>query len=77
VFAALGLAHVRHAARRRRPWAGVRGLRDLVAALCGGVGLPRGRFDAGGMRWVNRISGGLIVAFGALALASLLPWELS
>jgi threonine/homoserine/homoserine lactone efflux protein len=40
--------------------------------LCGGVGLLRGRFDAGGMLWVNRVSGGLIVTFGALALASLL-----
>jgi threonine/homoserine/homoserine lactone efflux protein len=37
-----------------------------------GVGLLRARFDARWMGWVNRISGGLITAFGLLVLASLL-----
>jgi len=40
--------------------------------LCGGVGLLRSRFDRRGMLWVNRVSGGLIIAFGVVALASLL-----
>jgi threonine/homoserine/homoserine lactone efflux protein len=39
--------------------------------LSGGVGLLRARFDTRAMRWVNRISGGVITAFGLLALASL------
>jgi threonine/homoserine/homoserine lactone efflux protein len=39
--------------------------------LSGGVGMFRARFDAHAMRWVNRISGGVIASFGLLALASL------
>jgi threonine/homoserine/homoserine lactone efflux protein len=39
--------------------------------LSGGVGLFRARFDTRAMRWVNRISGGVITAFGLLALVSL------
>jgi threonine/homoserine/homoserine lactone efflux protein len=39
--------------------------------LSGGVGLFRTRFDTHAMRWVNRISGGVITVFGVLALASL------
>jgi threonine/homoserine/homoserine lactone efflux protein len=39
--------------------------------LSGGVGLLRSRFDTRAMRWVNRISGGVITAFGVLALVSL------
>jgi threonine/homoserine/homoserine lactone efflux protein len=39
--------------------------------LSGGVGLLRGRFDVHAMRWVNRLSGGVITVFGLLALASL------
>jgi hypothetical protein len=35
------------------------------------VGLLRTRFDVRTMRWVNRISGGVITAFGVLALVSL------
>jgi len=38
--------------------------------LSGGVSLLRSRFDARAMRWVNRISGGIITIFGALALLS-------
>jgi len=36
---------------------------------CGGVSLFRGRFSVAGLRWVNRISGVVITAFGLLALA--------
>jgi threonine/homoserine/homoserine lactone efflux protein len=39
--------------------------------LSGGVGLLRGRFDVRAMRWVNRLSGGVIMVFGLLALLSL------
>ena len=39
--------------------------------LSGGVGLLRARFDTRAMRWVNRISGAVITAFGLLALVSL------
>jgi threonine/homoserine/homoserine lactone efflux protein len=35
------------------------------------VGLFRSRFDLRALRWVNRISGIIITAFGALALWSL------
>lgn len=38
--------------------------------LSGGVSLLRSRFDARAMRWVNRISGGIITIFGVLALLS-------
>jgi threonine/homoserine/homoserine lactone efflux protein len=36
--------------------------------LSGGVSLLRARFDARAMRWVNRISGIIIAAFGVAAL---------
>lgn len=39
--------------------------------LSGGVSLFRSRFDLATMRWVNRISGGIITAFGIVALFSL------
>jgi threonine/homoserine/homoserine lactone efflux protein len=39
-------------------------------ALSGGVSLLRARFDANAMRWVNRFSGVMIFAFGAVALLS-------
>ncbi|HEY6168185.1 MAG TPA: LysE family transporter [Verrucomicrobiae bacterium] len=37
--------------------------------LSGGVGLLRSRVDDGWMRWVNRLSGAVLFAFGGLALA--------
>jgi threonine/homoserine/homoserine lactone efflux protein len=40
--------------------------------LSGGVSLFRSRFSPQSMRWVNRISGGIITLFGLLALAGLL-----
>jgi threonine/homoserine/homoserine lactone efflux protein len=38
--------------------------------LSAGVGLLRGRLDQARLRWVNRLSGTLIVAFGAYALGA-------
>jgi threonine/homoserine/homoserine lactone efflux protein len=40
--------------------------------LSGGVGLLRGRFNDRWLQWVNRISGGIITAFGIAALISVL-----
>lgn len=40
--------------------------------LSGAVSLLRGRITAGGLRWVNRVSGVIIALFGLVALASLL-----
>jgi threonine/homoserine/homoserine lactone efflux protein len=37
-------------------------------ALSGTVSLLRGRFDARGLLWVNRVSGAILVAFGLFAL---------
>jgi threonine/homoserine/homoserine lactone efflux protein len=39
--------------------------------LSGGVSLARGRITQRALAWVNRVSGGVIAAFGVLALASL------
>ncbi len=39
--------------------------------LSGGVSLVRERFNARGLLWVNRVSGLIIVAFGLVALGSL------
>lgn len=39
--------------------------------LSGGVGLFRDKFNTQGMVWVNRISGVMITAFGAVALVGL------
>jgi threonine/homoserine/homoserine lactone efflux protein len=38
--------------------------------LSGGVGLFRARFNPAGLRWVNRISGVIIIGFGLFALVS-------
>lgn len=40
--------------------------------LSGGVALLRSRIDSRALRWVNRISGGIITAFGVVAIASLM-----
>ncbi len=39
--------------------------------LSGGVSLFRGKLGTRQLRWINRLSGGIILAFGVLALASL------
>jgi len=41
--------------------------------LSGVVGMLRSRFDLGQVAWVNRISGGIITAFGIAAIVSLAP----
>jgi arginine exporter protein ArgO len=41
--------------------------------LSGGVALLRARFRPAALVWVNRISGSVIVLFGLLALASIVP----
>jgi threonine/homoserine/homoserine lactone efflux protein len=40
--------------------------------LSGGVSLLRSSIDSRALRWVNRISGSIITAFGVIAIASLL-----
>jgi threonine/homoserine/homoserine lactone efflux protein len=40
--------------------------------LSGGVGLFRTRFNPAGLRWVNRISGVIIIGFGLFSLLSIL-----
>jgi threonine/homoserine/homoserine lactone efflux protein len=37
--------------------------------LSGTIGLFRSRISTGGLRWVNRVSGAIIAAFGVLALS--------
>jgi len=39
--------------------------------LNGGVSLLKSKFDLRALRWVNRISGGIITTFGLIALSSL------
>jgi threonine/homoserine/homoserine lactone efflux protein len=39
--------------------------------LSGGVSALRSRFDSRGLAWVNRISGGILLAFGLVAVLSL------
>ena len=39
--------------------------------LSGATGLFRSKFSAGGLRWVNRISGTIIATFGVLVLSGL------
>jgi len=40
--------------------------------LSGAVGLLRSKFDERRLRWVNRISGGVILAFGVVAIGSVM-----
>ena len=74
VFAALGLG-----ATRGDPWAAATLVLGVLLGsalwwllLSLGVGLLRARVDARGLRWVNRISGAVIVAFGIAAIGSVL-----
>ena len=39
--------------------------------LSGMTGAVRGRFSPAGMRWVNRLSGAILTAFGLAALFAL------
>jgi threonine/homoserine/homoserine lactone efflux protein len=39
--------------------------------LSGATGLFRTRLSVGGLRWVNRVSGSVIAAFGVLAISGI------
>ncbi len=74
IFAGLGLA-----AEGRDLWAAAQLVLGVFSGsllwwllLAGGVGALRGRLTPGVLRWMNRISGGLIAAFGGWALFSAL-----
>jgi threonine/homoserine/homoserine lactone efflux protein len=75
VFAALGLgsAHSGPAAAGTLVGGVFLGSAVWWLTLSGGVSLLRSRFDARKLAWVNRISGGIIAAFGAAAILTLLP----
>ena len=74
IFAGLGLA----AARGNYASAGVLVLGVFLGSaawwllLSSGVGILRARFKPDLLRWVNRISGAIIIAFGIIALLSIL-----
>lgn len=73
IFAGIGLASTHDSASAALLVAGVfSGSTLWWLALSGGVALLRGRFTPRVMRWVNRLSGVIIAAFGLVALASLL-----
>jgi len=71
VFAALGLgtAHPEPLAAASLVLGVFLGSGLWWLTLSAGVGLFRDRIDARGLRWVNRFSGAVIFAFGALAVA--------
>jgi threonine/homoserine/homoserine lactone efflux protein len=79
VFAGLGLAATSEGATEGHPYSAAALLVLGVFAgsalwwllLSGGVGLLRLRLTSGALRWVNRVSGAIVVGFGVLALVSL------
>lgn len=71
VFAGLGLAGASYAAAGLTVVGVFLGSALWWVILSGGVNLLRARFDARAMRWVNIISGLLLLGFAAFALASL------
>jgi len=73
VFAGLGIGstHGRPAAALLLVAGVIAGSAAWWFLLSGGVSLLRSRFDAGAMRWVNRVSAAIIATFGLVALASL------
>jgi threonine/homoserine/homoserine lactone efflux protein len=72
VFAGLGLAEAGGRADAAAMVAGVfLGSALWWLLLSGAVGLARGALTAGGLRWVNRLSGLCLVGFGLVALAGL------
>jgi threonine/homoserine/homoserine lactone efflux protein len=74
VFAALGLgnASARYADAVVLVAGVFLGSASWWLLLSGAVGLLRNRLEAGGLRWVNRVSGVVIAAFGLGALATAL-----
>jgi len=71
VFAGLGLAGASYAAAGLTVAGVFLGSALWWVILSSGVNLLRARFDARAMRWVNTVSGLLLLGFAALALASL------
>lgn len=73
IFAGLGLA----GANNSYSTAGILVLGVFIGSaawwllLAGGVGLLREKLNQSGLQWVNRISGGLILVFGLIALVSM------
>jgi threonine/homoserine/homoserine lactone efflux protein len=74
VFAGLGLAGASYTAAGLTVVGVFFGSALWWLILSGGVNLLRARFDARAMRWVNIISGALLLAFAGFALLSLLPF---
>ena len=71
VFAGLGLAGTSYAAAGLTVVGVFLGSALWWVILSGGVNLLRARFDARAMRWVNVVSGLLLLGFAVFALASL------
>ena len=72
IFAGLGVAGANDALSAARLVLGVfLGSAAWWLVLSGGTGLFRPKLSAGGLRWVNRVSGTIIAAFGVLALSGL------
>jgi threonine/homoserine/homoserine lactone efflux protein len=71
VFAGLGLVGASYAAAGVTVVGVFFGSALWWLLLSGGVNLLRARFDARAMRWVNVISGSLLLGFAAFALLSL------
>jgi threonine/homoserine/homoserine lactone efflux protein len=73
VFAALGLgtSHPEPAAAATLVLGVFLGSALWWLTLSGAVGILRARFDATSLRWVNRVSGLVITAFGVAAILSL------
>lgn len=71
VFAGLGLAGASYAAAGLTVVGVFLGSAMWWVILSGGVNLLRARFDARAMRWVNVVSGLLLLGFAAFALATL------
>ncbi|MBV9280984.1 MAG: LysE family transporter [Chloroflexi bacterium] len=74
VFAGLGLAgsHAGYASAALLVLGVFLGSVSWWLLLSGSIGLLRRRFTVTGLRWVNRLSGAIILAFGVAALVSLL-----
>lgn len=73
IFTAVGIAEVSH-----NRWLAASLVGGVFAGsmlwwlfLAAGAGFFRRHLQAGGLRWVNRVSGGLILAFGLYALGEL------
>ncbi|HZC07200.1 MAG TPA: LysE family transporter [Ktedonobacterales bacterium] len=73
VFAGLGLVGMGYTAAALTVVGVFLGSALWWLILSGGVNLLRDRFNARAMRWVNIVSGALLLGFAAFSLLSLLP----